>query len=268
MPLSQLRALFRYRQLVRNLVVQRLKIRYRHSALGFFWSILNPVLMIATLSFIFSHLMGRHGVHSYPIFLFCGMLPYSMISGSVLQGGQALIRAEGFLKNVRVAPVVFPTSVVGDLGVNFTLSMGALMLAVGPIVGLQPSVAMCVLPASMLVLLLMGSGLALLAALSTLYFRDLEHIFEVVMRALYFFTPILYPLYPQPGEHGLIQENHRIYFEFNPFYHLVELFRQPIYHGEFPEARHWYVTVGFGLFTVVAGSVLLRWRRNDLIFRL
>lgn len=268
MPLSQFRALFAYRQLVRNLVVQRLKIRYRHSALGFFWSILNPILMIATLSFIFSHLMGRHGVERYPIFLFCGMLPYSMISGSVLQGGQALIRAEGFLKNVRVAPVAFPISVVGDLFVNFSLSMVALMVAVGPIVGLQPSAALCVLPGSMLVLLLVGSGLALLAALATLYFRDLEHIFEVVMRAMYFFTPILYPLHPQPGEQGLIREDHRIYFEFNPLYHLVQLFRQPIYQGEYPDARHWFVAAGFGLFTVVVGSALLRWRQNDLIFRL
>lgn len=268
MPFSQLRALFTSRPLVRNLVVQRLKIRYRHSALGFLWSILNPILMIATLSFIFSHLMGRHGVGSYPIFLFCGMLPYSMVSGSVLQGSHALVKAEGFLKNVRVAPVVFPASVVGDLFVNFTLSMVALMVAVGPFVGLEASLAMCVLPASMLVLVLMSSGLALLSALSALYFRDLEHIFEVLFRALYFFTPILYPLYPVPGEHGLIREDHRIYFEFNPFYHLVELFRQPIYNGEFPDARHWYVTLGFGLFTVVVGSALLRWRQNDLIFRL
>lgn len=268
MPLSQVRALFTYRQLVWNLVVQRLTIRYRHSALGFLWSILNPILMIATLSFIFSHLMGRHGVGSYPIFLFCGMLPYSMISGSVQQGCHGLVKAEGFLKNVSVAPVVFPVSVVGDLFVNFLLSMVALMAAVGPMVGLKPSVALCVLPVSMLVLLLVCSGLALLSALSTLYFRDLEHIFDVVMRALYFFTPILYPLYPESGERGLIQEDHRIYFEFNPLYHVVELFRQPIYHGEFPEARHWFVAAGFGLITVVVGSALLRWRQNDLIFRL
>src|SRR5262249_37222196 len=120
------RELVKFWPVVRNMVVQELTVRYQRSFLGFVWTLLNPLLMLATLGFVFSHLFKT--VENYPLFLFAGMVPWSFLSISLSDSAMSIIVNEGLIRKIYLPKLVFPLARVLISLVTLVFSLGAMFL--------------------------------------------------------------------------------------------------------------------------------------------
>src|SRR5437762_5805928 len=175
--LAEARKLFRYRMLIQSLVGRELKARYRGSILGFFWSFVNPLLLLLTYGVVFTYMLP--GVRSrelepYFLFLFCGILPWTFFNASVLEASGVLIAGGALLKKVMFPAEVLPVVTVLTNLVQFLLGLPILLAFLLARDHLAPSALL--LPLPILVQLVFTLGLALCVSALTVHFRDIQNI--------------------------------------------------------------------------------------------
>lgn len=226
MLLKNLSELYRYRTLVSSLVARELKARYRGSVLGFFWTLLNPLLLMAVYSLVFSIYM-RMNLENYAIFLFSGLLPWLWFSSSLNQGTNAIVGNRSLVTRVMFPPQVLPAVVVLANFVNFLLSL--IVLPVFYIIyGARVGTALIGLPILFVCQLLLTHGLVLLVSALNVHFRDLQHIVGNLLIFAFFLTPIIYPI-------TLIPEKYRFFARLNPLALLMSAYQDILYHNRFPQ---------------------------------
>ena len=190
--------LFAARALVWALARRELKARYRGSVLGFFWSILSPLLMLAVYSVVFTLIFApRADVHPYAVFLFGGVLAWSFLSGSLLDAAETFRNNGPLLRKVIVAPEIFPGVSVAAQGVHFLLALPVLAAATAiSALWLSGSAgwAAAQFPAVMLLFAAFVLGAALLVSAVSVHFRDLRDILQSLLPLWFFASPVVYPL--------------------------------------------------------------------------
>lgn len=258
---GRLRELWQFREVVRNFIAQDLKVKYRRSSLGFFWSLLNPLLMMGVLSIVFSKVFRFDTTGSYPLFLFSGLLAWTFFASTIDGCSVSIISNESFAKRQYFPKLVFPLALLGQNLVTMVLSMTVLLAALGWFLGFRVTPALAILPLSMLCLVSFALGLGAIAAVLTVYFRDVQHFVQVGTMAWYFLTPIFWPLDTQP-------KDVQIYFRLNPMYHIIRMFQMPINEGVLPSPEQIALACGVALVTLLAGLGIFWSREDDLIFRL
>ena len=286
---------WRYREVLKNFVSQDLKVKYRRSILGFFWSLLNPLLQMIVLSTVFS-LIFR--MESFSLYLLAGLVPWTFFAATVDGCTMSIVSAENLIKRQYFPKILFPLSVTLQNLVTFVLSLFALLLILGWIIGFDPSRALLILPLSFLCLLCVGFGVGALASVATVYFRDMQHLIGVFMMVLFYFTPIIYPLeikrpaadaaatetvssnsdesgahagevyYKKPVITGPIPHQYRLYFKLNPMYAVIEMFHRPIYDNMLPTRKEMAAAIGISLVSLVGGLAVFWRHENKLIFAL
>jgi ABC-2 type transport system permease protein/lipopolysaccharide transport system permease protein len=247
-----------FAQVIRNFVVQELRVRYNHSLLGFFWSLLNPLLMMATLTAIFSQLMATQW-RSYAFHLLSGMVPWGFLSGSVSECATAFVANGHLIRKIYVPKLVFPLSRVLLNLVTFVLSLGALYLLLAPL-GAKLTPSMLALPLA--IALFFGFVLGISVAIATIntFYRDCGHLIGVVLQAWYFFTPILY----EPSNFPTLAQLQWA----NPAYPFIRIFQFIIRDGAWPGAGLWVAASGLALVSVGVGYAALKSSEEKLVFRI
>ena len=142
-----LREVWRFREVIKNFVSQDLKVKYRRSFLGFFWSLLNPLLQMAVITVVFS-LLFKFDMKDYALYVLSGLVPWSFWATSVDGCCMSIVSAEAMLKRQYFPKLVFPLSIIMQNLVTFVLSLGVLLLVLAPITGYVPSPALLILPLS------------------------------------------------------------------------------------------------------------------------
>lgn len=252
-----LRDLWRYRDLAWCLVTNDLKLRYRRSALGFGWTMLNPLLTMLILTAVFSH-VWRVQVDKFPVFLLSALLPWNFFAQAVTAGAHSIVQNESLLRTVRVPRSIFPISVVLSNLVNFLLALVPLLVVMAW-QGVWPKPSVVVLPLSLLVLATFAAGIALALAALTVFFRDLAQIVEVSLTALFYLTPIIYPL-------SILPEKYVWAFRLNPLLYQVVVFRQIFFEGRFPAPDVLAISAAFAAVSLFIGFVIFR-KREDLFLQ-
>jgi ABC-type polysaccharide/polyol phosphate export permease len=238
--IQQVKTLFRYRLLIESLVSRELKARYRGSVLGFFWSFVNPLLLLLVYVAVFTVILpGRHlaQMEPYALFLFCGILPWSFLSSSLLEASGVLIAGGNLIKKVLFPAEVLPVVAVFTNLVQFLLGLPVLfgfLVAYGK---LQASALL--LPLPLLVQLVMTLGLALFVSALTVHFRDVQSILSHLVHLWFFASPVLY-------HYGLQEGWLRVMLRLNPMSHVLVSYQQMLFDGSFD---HWR---GLGLIAAVA----------------
>jgi lipopolysaccharide transport system permease protein len=236
----------RYRGLIQSLVARELKARYRGSILGFFWSFINPLLLLLIYSFVFTVVLpGRPAdLEPYALFMFCGILPWTWFSSSLLESSNVLIAGGNLIKKVLFPAEVLPIVTVLANLVHFLLGL--------PILGIfliyyRRPLALSELvwfPVVVLVQLVLTVGLALIVSALTVHFRDIKDLLSNILTLWFFSTPIIYPMSQQLPPFG------RTLLNANPFTHLAISYQEILFYpGPF---GHWKWLVMLG-----AASVLL-----------
>jgi ABC-type polysaccharide/polyol phosphate export permease len=250
--------LLRFWPVIQNLVVQELRVRYQRSVLGFFWTLLNPLLMMATLSWVFSVLFTT--IKHYPVYLFAGMVPWGLLSGSVNECAMCIIANEGLIRKIFVPKLVFPLSRILINLVTLVFSLISLFLLLWPL-GARPSLAMILLPVALLLFTVFTLGLSLIVATVNTFYRDCGHLVTVFLQAWYFATPILYRAedFPPAAQWR---------FRLNPAYHFIELFQDIVYYGRWPQLSSLLLALLIATASLGIGYVLFKSQEDKMVFRL
>ena len=230
--LANLRELFRCRGLIETLVVRELKARYRGSVLGFFWSFVNPLLLLLVYSFVFSVVLPgfRGDLEPYALFLFCGLLPWTWFSSALLESSNALIMNGNLINKVQFPAEVLPIVAVLSNTVHFFLALpvlgGFLLFYAAPL----RLAELVWFPVVILVQLILSLGLGLLLSALTVHFRDLKDLLANLLTLWFFCTPIIYPM-------SMLPANGRFLMNLNPFAHIAISYQEILfYDGPF---GHW-----------------------------
>lgn len=240
--------LYRYRYLIANLTVNELKLRYRRSTLGFLWSFLNPLLMMLVLTAVFSTLM-RFQIKDYAVFLFAGLLPWTFFSQSVMLSLMSIVGKSSLLRKVYIPKSVLPLSAVLSTLVNFILSLAPLLLLTFLITD-HLSIAIAFLPVSIALFALFTCGVSFIFSTLNVFFRDFQHMTDVLLQVFFYASPIIY-------EPSMLPEKFRPFFAWNPLVYLIDCFRAPIYEGVLPSMHSLTIATASALTAFFIGFIFL-----------
>ncbi|HVZ19860.1 MAG TPA: ABC transporter permease [Vicinamibacterales bacterium] len=223
--LSSFQHLLRYRALVQSLVARDLKARYRGSVLGFFWSFVNPLLLLLIYSFVFTVVMPGAkgpGLDPYALFMFCGILPWTWFSSSLIEASNVLIASGNLIRKVLFPAEILP--IVNVLAGMVHFALGLPILAAFFVYYRVPVTALDLLwfPVIVLVQLLFTLGIALLVSALAVHFRDIRDLLANLLTLWFFATPIVYPLSAAPPRI-------RRLLELNPFTQLAVAYQQVLF---------------------------------------
>ncbi|MEZ5291309.1 MAG: ABC transporter permease [Vicinamibacterales bacterium] len=224
--LANLSSLLKYRGLIQTLVVRDLKARYRGSVLGFFWSFVNPLLLMAVYTFVFTTIMpGAHpaNIQPYGLFFFCGILPWTWFSSSLTESANVLISGGNLIKKVLFPAEVLP--IVSVLANMMHFFLGLPILAAFLVYYQRPldPIELLWFPVIVFVQLLFTCGLALLLSALTVHFRDIKDILANLLTLWFFSTPIIYSMQMAP-------EAYRRVLDLNPMTHLAISYQEVLFH--------------------------------------
>ena len=243
--LHNLRQLFRYRALIQSLVNRELKARYRGSALGFFWSFINPLLLLVVYSFVFTVVLpGQHPdeLQPYALFLFCGILPWTWFSSSLTESANSLMAGGNLIKKVLFPAEILPiVSVLANM-VHFFFGLPILLAF---LIYFRPTITFVEVlwfPVVVAVQLLFTLGLGLLLAALTVHFRDIKDLLSNLLTLWFFSTPIIYSMHLAPGNIS------KAVLNANPFTHLAVSYQEILfYDGPF---GHWKWLLALGVASI------------------
>ena len=213
------------RFILKQLVTKDFKIKYRRSFLGVAWSVLNPLLMMIVMAVVFSTIFaqGRNGTVSpelYPLYLIVGNVTFSVMSESTNQALMSIIWASSLLKKVKVHRWVFPVQKVLFSLVNFGFSLIAVAIVMIWF-HVVPTWHLILLPVCLFLLMLFCMGLGMMLSALTVFFRDIMHLWSVVITAWTYLTPI----FGTTDFIGRMSHVVRIIMYANPMYNYIQFMR-------------------------------------------
>ncbi len=250
---------YRYREVLSNILSQELKVKYKRTFLGYFWSLLNPLMQLSVLALVFSHIVNR-GIKDYSLYLFSGLLAWNFFQSSTVLSATCLLENENFIKKIYLPKIIFPLSKLLVRAVDFAFSFLALAI-LAAVFGYQFSWVIVALPLATLILFAFSLGVSLLVSVMTVYFRDVQYLMGVFLQLLYFATPIMYPV-------NLLPAKYAYYLGLNPIYRIIILFQKLLHEGVLPSPTDWWVATVVSAGTLLVGLLFLGSKDEDLVFRM
>jgi ABC-type polysaccharide/polyol phosphate export permease len=245
-------SIWRYREALRLLVLRELQVRYSNSVLGVVWSLLNPLVMTAIFSIVFSVLMPQP-VSAYPVFFLAALLPWNYFAQSLTSASMAIVTNGHLINRVYFPREILPVAIVLANGVNFLIALVPL-LALILIYQIPLGPALLWLPVLVLIQTMLSVGLGLgLSALNTLY-RDVQQIVDVAVLPLFFATPIVYNL--DAVRNPALRE---LLLVANPMASLVSAYRAVIHAGATPDPGQLTATAVIAAAILILGWIVFRW---------
>ena len=224
---------FRYRELIRNLVLKDLKLKYRDSALGFLWSLANPLLLIVVYAIVFTHML-RVEIANFPYFLLVGILPWNFFSQSLMMCTGSIVDNGGLIRKVWLPAEVFPLSTVLFNLVQFLLALVVLMPVAAFIFRISFSWTLIVFFPLLLLHAVFTLGLGYIISTLTVFYRDMRHFIEIFLMLLFWLTPIVYDIQGIPGPM-------RRFILANPLAFFISGYQEIFYYQRIPAAFHFLV---------------------------
>jgi len=180
--------------LVKHLTWRHLAARYRSSALGFVWSLLNPMLLMGVYTFVFNFIFRATvpGI-PYPVFFLTGILAWNFISIAATNAAVSLVDSASLINKTAFPRLALPISAVFSNAINYLMTL-PLLITFNLLFGITPTLSLLLLPCALLLLLLIALGIGVLLAALMPFFRDLQHLIEVLFTIWFFLTPVLYPM--------------------------------------------------------------------------
>lgn len=251
--------LYASRDVLSQLVAQQLILRYRRTALGYLWTLINPLLMMSVMAIVFATLF-KADLKTFAIFLFSAMIPWNFFNSLVTQSGTSFINNEGLIKKIYLPKVIFPLSIALALLIDSALSFFALFAIILAIGG-SLSWAVLFVPIAYVLLFFFALGLGLIMSVATVFFRDLQHVILIAMQGLFFMTPIIY-------KHDALAGKVAWLVGLNPVVPFIELFRVPLSSGMLPSSSAILQATLLSLAAMALGLFIFLRQEKKIVFRL
>ena len=234
---------------ISSLVSKDFKLKYRRSALGVVWSVLNPLLMMIVLSAVFSTFF-RFAIPNYPLYIILGNTLFALMSESTTVAMWSILDSSSLIKKVRIEKLIFPIEKVLFQLVNFCISL----IAVGIVMiyfKIVPTASILMVPVLLVYVVLFSAGLGMALAALAVFFRDVCHLWGVIITAWTYATPLFYPLEVLPDWMMPVME-------LNPMYHYVTYFRDLLLNGTIPGLGENLLCLGMALITFFVGLLIFK----------
>ncbi len=248
--------LYKYRFLIHELVIRDIKKKYRRSVLGILWSILNPLLMMTVTAMVFSTLF-RFDIKNYPLYLLVGQILFTFYSESTSFAMSSIIDNSGLIRKIYIPKYLFPLSRVVSSGVNLLFTLPALLiiiLATGQ--PLSWRMLTFVIPLALFFIFCLGMGLILTTM--AVYFRDMFHLYGVLLNLLSYATPIFYPESIVPAKFSFL-------LKLNPLYYFFKAVRQALYENMLPDLHLLMYCGILAACAILLGTLVFRKFQNHFI---
>lgn len=257
-----MRELWRYRQLISNLTIRDLKLKYKRSTLGIAWSLLNPLLMMAIYTAVFSVFLRAVNIHNYWALVLVGLLAWLFFANALGSATVSFAHSGNLISKVYFPIEALPIASVLANFVNLLISLAvliAVLLVVRTPAGPFPGLSLALLPVILAAQLAFTLGLSLMAASFTVYLRDLEHMVALALTGLFYLTPVLYPLDPHALPHGAARFIPIL--SLNPMAWFLNSYHSVLFYGTWPDTTTFVLMLAAAAVALVAGyAVFLHFR--------
>ncbi|MBI1761765.1 MAG: ABC transporter permease [Acidobacteria bacterium] len=220
--IDEFKELVRYRDLLTQLIARNIKTRYKRSVLGILWTMLNPLLMMLVLTFVFSEVF-RFSTKNYAVYALAGLSLWNFFAQTTTGAMSELIWGGGLLNRIYIPRAIFAASALGTGLVNLLLSLLPLFVIM-VITGVPVRPTILILPIPIILTAMFSLGVALILSRLAAYFADVVEMYQILLLAWMYLTPVIYPKEIIPGRL-------RWLFNLNPMFHLIEIFRAPLFIG-------------------------------------
>ncbi len=234
---------------VTSLVSRDFKLKYRRSLLGVLWSVLNPLLMMIVLSIVFSAFF-KFSIENYPLYVILGNVMFALMADSTSGAMTSIIESSSLIKKIRIEKLIFPVEKVVFQLVNFCISLIA-VAAVMIFFQVVPHVSLAALPLLLVYVVLFSTGIGLALAALSVFFRDICHLWSVVITAWTYATPLFYPVDILPDWAAPLMQ-------YNPMYHYVSYFRDLILNGTVPGLQENLLCLGMAVVAFAIGLIIFK----------
>jgi lipopolysaccharide transport system permease protein len=239
-----LKSVSEHRWLIIELVKREVKVRYRGTWLGFFWSLLNPLIMTVVYTLVFVFFL-HVDVPKYPVFIFCALLPWTWFNEAMILGTDCLISRPAFVRDAIFPTEILPITSLATSMMNYVFSIPILLIAV--LVFRVPfGWSLLTLPLIMAVQFAFTVGIVYILATFNVFFRDLRYIVQNLLMALFFLTPVMYDV-------NAVPEPFRTLLKFNPMEHVINNYRAVFYYNTWPDWRDTGIVVAISLLLIFLG---------------
>lgn len=234
---------------ISSLVSKDFKLKYRRSALGVVWSVLNPLLMMVVLSAVFSTFF-RFDIPNYPLYIILGNTLFALMSESTTGAMWSILDSSSLIKKVRIEKLIFPIEKVLFQLVNFCISLIAVAIVM-VYFRVVPTASILMVPVLLVYVVLFSAGLGMALSALAVFFRDVCHLWSVVITAWTYATPLFYPIVVLPDWMMPIME-------LNPMYHYVTYFRDLLLNGTVPGVGENLLCFGMAAITFAVGLLIFK----------
>jgi ABC-type polysaccharide/polyol phosphate export permease len=243
----------RYKELIRNLVIRDLKVRYKRSILGVFWAFLEPLFLMILFTVVFSIVL-RIKVENYPIFLLCGLLPWKFFSSSLSYSSTSIAQHANLIKKIYFPREIFPLGVIFARLVNFLITLGLLFLFLLAFkVRFTPYILF--LPLIILLQIFLVVGLSFFFTSLNTFYDDVGFILEFILFGWFYLTPIFYPT-------TMVPERFLSLYMLNPMAVIVNSYRNVLLYGQGPDVGQLMTAMPAIALALVIGWAVFRRLEN------
>ena len=239
-----------YLYLVENLVLKDFRIRYRNMSLGVLWSLLNPLVMMGVLTFVFTEIFPSHSIQHYAAFVLCGIVPFNFFTVAWITGTTSIVDNAGLIKRVPVPREVVPITSVLSNCVHLLVQIG-LLISVILISGIAVSRQWLWLPVVWGMQIVFVCGLALFFSAINVFIRDTRYLVESASTVLFWLVPVIYP-------QELIKKEYIPIYELNPLAAQVISLRRILLLGQSPVGMTLVKLAGVSFAVFVVGLLVFR----------
>jgi ABC-type polysaccharide/polyol phosphate export permease len=251
------------RSLIRNFVVRDLKSRYIGSFMGLFWSVIHPIVLLVSYTFVFSKIFGLHprpedtGTDSFPLFLFCSILPWLFFQDTLQRSSTAIIDNANLVTKTLFPSEILPLAVLLAGFVNhligFAILLGFIFFTIGKV-----SLFILLIPVYLFLLMLFTLGISWFVSSLNVFVRDISQVISVVLTFWFWFTPIFYTMDRFPRKLLFL-------VRWNPMAHVVVGYRDCLLRMRMPDLGILAIFAAISLVIFAAGGLFFRKMKREFV---
>jgi ABC-2 type transport system permease protein len=256
--IEEIREILRNRYLLIQLTRRDILARYKRSILGVAWTMLNPLGMMIILSIVFSQLFKT--VHAYPAYLLCGLIAWNFFAQGTNAAMSGLVWGGSLIQRIYIPRSAFGISAIGTALINLMISVIPLLLVM--LITKSPLTATILfLPIPIFFLACFTLGIGLILSTMAVYFPDVAEMYQIVLLAWFYFSPVIYP-------EEIIPAAYLPFYHLNPMYYLIRIFRLPIYDGRIPGWEEILPAALCGIGVLLFGWIFFTAKADEFAYRI
>lgn len=255
----QIKTFYEYKSLLWEFVKRDIKLKYRNSALGIVWSMLNPLLVMVVLTFIFSNIF-KNSIPNFPVYCLSGRLLYDFFSQATNQSMVSITGKSSLIKKIYVPRYLYPLSRVISSFIIFLISLVPL-IGIMLFTGVELNKMSLLILYPLIMLLFIGLGIGFMLSAINVFFRDLQHLYSVALLVVMYMSAIFY-------SPDIIDPKYIFVLQLNPIFSVISVFRDCILYGQVTSITNWILCGVYALIFVIIGTVVFYKTQDKFILHI